>query len=176
MLIIFAIFLLFSVFAIFFQEIWPIIRFGIFSPCWGVFVSDMNSVTFLKSKPHSVTVGDCVDSFNFVNKRQLASSFRSLECPANAEGFLIAIPRFSETQSGLKFWLWPEDLWEEAEQAWKERFGGIRPICKGLNKPFTAVPEPLYGPPSGSITYCIQIIEQETTFDLSIQVGKCVES
>ena len=152
--------------------VWPILRYGAVSPCWGQFVSDVEAVHKISFDEHTVRVGDCVHSLNFVNKKQLEQSFRTIQCPTDSEGFIIAIPAVPETDFGLKFWLWPPIAWDKAKEWWKS-VGGIEPLCKGLKNKFSEIPDPFFGPQAGSNIYCMQIEKGDGLNTLVWEEGEC---
>ncbi len=121
--------------------------------CWGV--NTHNTIKAIKSEFKSVTVGgegkkigviigDCVDNIAFVDEDTLKEFYLNYFIPADADQlfkcpdgygvYMIAIPYFEETKSGLAFWKWYKDLIkEEIEKVYKEKFKGIKPICDILD-------------------------------------------
>ncbi len=172
---------------VFSTKVWPAIRWGPFSPCWGTFVGNLGSfsdIEFLR-EPQTITIGDCVSAVYFVNKEVPIEYFNSigydygeeLLCERGGESYVIAFPRRKYEEEGWNVFNWPEKVWEEAKKFWKEDLGGVSPICKLLDKERGFVrPEYLvYDPNAGAKTYCIDIklTKDKDAYDIIKEEGAC---
>ncbi len=141
----------------------PLVRFGPFSPCWGGFVSSFNIMTGMEllRSPQKINVGECVDSVHFVNRESVSKVAEELgywwiDCEPGHPSYVIGIPWANQND---KSWLnpfdWDDKLWEKAKGMWQKEFGGIKPVCKALDKPFRKEKH-IKGPGlSASASYCM---------------------
>jgi hypothetical protein len=185
-------FVIFTIFAVlmvgiviyfFFTQGWPLIRYAL-NPCWGLFVSDINSFEIWpweKEKSVDFHFCDVVGELAFVNKEELqefkeeiSEEFaKVIECEPDYASYIIGLPYFEETKSGLKFWLWPKDIWENVVKWWKEKMGGIKPVCKGLEKPFKVKPDPIKGPKTGNTIWCVTFSLEKDGYNVDAKEDKC---
>lgn len=145
------------VFVLFFFAalVYPAILGIIQGECWGV--NTYNTIKEIKaefegltpggqSKKMEVVLGDCVEHIAFVDKDTLADYYLNYFLKAEAETvfkcpdtekfsvYIIAIPYFEETKSGLRFWRYPKDfIKEEIDKLYKEKFRQIKPMCDILD-------------------------------------------
>ena len=141
----------------------PLVRFGPFSPCWGSFVSSFNVMTGIEilRNPQEIRVGECVNSIHFVNRDNVAKvaeelGYWWLDCEPDHPSYVIGIPWAGE--EGTSFWdyfSWDKQVKQRVAEWWEKEMGGIKPVCKGLDKPFREE-EHIRGPGlSASATYCM---------------------
>ncbi len=165
------------------QVVWPLLRYAA-NPCWGVFVSDINSLSIWpweKEKSVDFHFCDVVGELAFVNKAELEGFEQTINkeysvaigCEEDYESYVVGIPKFEETESGLKFWLWPKDVWENVEKMWNEKMAGIKPVCRGLEKPFKTKPDPIKGPETGNAIWCVTFGLEKEGYVVSATESKC---
>ncbi len=109
LLVIFSITLLVIVLVFFVYSIYPYLRYGMFSPCWAGFASDLGSfsnIEFLR-KPQTITVGECASAIMFVNKDVPRDYFEGLEgymdelnCKSEGASYIIGFPRSNSDSIG----------------------------------------------------------------------------
>lgn len=164
-------------------------------PCWANFDQEMGEIEKvleqklkLKETPESVTVtmGECVTKLVFLNKKDLDDLkdkvgrifSEQLKCP-EGKGFIIGIPYFEETKSGLKFWLWPKALLENLARKWQEKARVIDPLCRPLG--YEVTPLDIDGPGEGKAKMVCMTAEKiksgedplEYKFKLDYREGAC---
>lgn len=157
------------------------VRWG---PCWANFNQEMGEIEkgFNKLKTQekaevAVTMGDCVGSLVFVNQNTLNKidkKYRdSLKCP-EGKGFFIGFPQDNEIKSGWRFWLWPEDLWENLVRWWFGEARGIKPLCKSVDREIE-ISDPVIGGPGGgkTKTICLELIKKTDSYGVSYEEGSC---
>ena len=189
LLIIFSLFFLAIVITVAATVVYPMIRWGIFSPCWGSFSGQMGSFTTIEflREPQTITVGDCVGSIMFVNKEAPDNYFtginedymKELRCEGEGASYIIGFPTndFKPDQVGWNVFKWPKKLWQEMKDLWLNELGGIGPICKIMDseKEFT----------KGSVqavkdqgVYCIEIklTSDKKNYEVVIDDGSCKDS
>ena len=164
-------------------SVYQTVRWG---PCWASFNQNLGEVeTSLEQKLMTqesdrvtVTMGECVGLLAFVNKEDLdeietEGLSNALNCPSG-EGFIIGLPYFEETASGLRFWRWHKDIAENIMKSWEEKVKGIGPLCKGLDKKFSEL-EPIKGPGEGKTkTLCLELSKLgDDKYGISYGVGAC---
>ena len=172
-----------------FHTAWPWVRYGIFSPCWASTMSSVNKLSNprMYEKPQTIEVGDCLSVLAFKNKADLEEFNEKIfdefekyaECPEDKESYIIAIPRVSDdVEAGGNPLHWPkagaEKAWEYVKKIWREKMGGIKPYCKGFDKPISNTVE-REAPEEGTNYYCMTVIESESSYRVSIANGKCEE-
>ncbi|RLJ09624.1 MAG: hypothetical protein DRP15_03050 [Candidatus Aenigmatarchaeota archaeon] len=155
----------------------PYFRYGMFSPCWASTVSKINALsTDIKiiNKPQVIEVGDCLIEIAFLRKEELfdfeehvwKDFSKFVNCDVEKESFIIAVPRFGEKRE----WSWnpftdvavaigkTKDL---IEKTWKEKLGGIKPLCVSLSKPIrhpANLDERILRSKSGeTVKYCVEL-------------------
>jgi hypothetical protein len=154
-------------------------------PCWTSFSQRMGEIekAFGKLKTQessevTITMGDCVGSLVFVNKdtfNKINKKYRdSFKCP-EGEGFFIGFPKDNEIKSGWRFWLWPEDLWENLVRWWRGTARDIQPLCKSADREIEISDPVIGGPDEGKAkTLCLKIIKTTTDkYGISYEEGAC---
>lgn len=171
------------------------VRWG---PCWASFNQEMGEIekaleqklmTQEKVKV-TVTMGECVSKLIFLDKKGLddledkvGKEFtEELKCPVRktqegeileGNGFIIGIPYFEETKSGLKFWQWPKDLLENIVRKWQEKARGIGPLCNSLDRGINL--EDINGPGEGKTkTICLELSKiGDEKYRVDYEEGSC---
>jgi hypothetical protein len=189
--IMFGLLLLFLVMTVFSVKVYPAMRWGLISPCWGKFISDMGSfsdVDFIR-KPQEITVGECVSAIMFVNKRVPEDYFKSfdeykeeLNCNEEGQSYIIGFPHSKYDDVGWNVFKWPDKIWEEMKEFWREDIGGVTPVCRMLDreKPFVFTGDKkgealVYDKDAGAKTYCIDIelTDDKKAYRVKIDEGMC---
>jgi|GEM_PF-6634111 len=181
LLVIFGLLMLGIMIAIVAIRIWPMIRYGPFSPCWGVAVSKLGELKLLpweKEKQETIQLGDCINSLHIITKDHLREEFKEY-CEETGESYMVMIPILPKEEQGvlkyLKIWEWPKMTIDKLKRWWKEDLGGIKPVCKVLDKPLCENEIELEAPG----TYCIKIqkeIQKEKEKDcyrITAEEGSC---
>jgi len=167
-------------------------------PCWANFNQEMGEIEKAleqklktqESTEVTITMGDCVSKLIFLDKKSLddledkiGKTFtEELKCPARknqegeileGSGFIIGIPYFEETKSGLKFWQWPKDYIENIVRSWQEKVRGIGPLCKGLDRGINL--EDIDGPGEGKTrTICLELSKiGDDKYGIDYREGVC---
>jgi hypothetical protein len=142
---------------------WPLVRFGLFSPCWGNFVSSFNVMTGMEilRSPQEISVGECVNSIHFVNQDSVSNvaeelGYWWLDCEPDHPAYVIGIPWTREgSESFWDYFSWDKQVKQRIAEFWKNEMGGIEPVCKALDKPLREEKQ-IRGPGlSASATYCM---------------------
>lgn len=159
------VFLLITIVAV--SQLWPLVRYGPFSPCWGSAASRVNNLAGidLLKRPQTFSVGDCMSGIYFVNKGYLDQTREHISeeewdyigCDEGAS-YVLAVPVKNSGDLGWNFWEWPEDVWKKLVEFWKNDIGGIKPICKVLDRE-----KPLENNVylNSTVTYCIKVEQNE---------------
>lgn len=190
-LVIFAVLMLILVLAVFSLKVYPLIRWGIFSPCWGSFTSKMGSFTgieFLR-KPQTIIVGECAGSIMFVNKEAPNEYFeginedymRELNCKEDGASYVLGFPanELKPEKVGWNVFKWPKKVWQEMKDFWLHDLGGVKPICNVLDKERAFIDPKgkaiVYDPKEGVKTYCIEVklTSDKKNYEVKIDEGPC---
>ena len=170
--------------------------------CWGVGIqttlktikSEFDALTpGGQEKKITVNLGDCVEYIAFVGKDNLERFYLDyfleseaegvFKCPKDFSVYIIAIPFFEESESGMAFWEWPKDkVKEEVEKIFKQKFRKINPFCDILD----SCKDCYYnddiekrvmmgsGKDGNVKTYCITMKKISTkNYDISVEPGGC---
>ncbi|MEM5797867.1 MAG: hypothetical protein QXG26_00535 [Candidatus Aenigmatarchaeota archaeon] len=172
-LVIFSLLMLMIVIVIVAVRVWPLLKYGPFSPCWAVASSKVGELTLLpweKEKSETITIGDCVSFLKFVNSRQ---GFCEEE---EAKGYIIITPIMPKEEKKwydyLKIWHIPGDIKDAIQKWWKEELGGIKEECINMDMPFCQELS-LEGEEGGQKVYCITIKREKGCFAVSSIEGEC---
>lgn len=184
-IVMFAAVMLIIVLIFFSAKIWPLIRWGPFSPCWGKFSSDMGTFSLIEymRENQTVSIGDCVSAVMFVNKEVPEEYFEHVDpeyfgklisaCGIGGQSYIIGFP-FEKYEVGWNVFKWPKKVWEEVKEFWKEDLGGIGPLCKIVDKEKRFVGNGVAIVTDGE--YCVNIKQSEKNKDLleiDIYEGSC---
>jgi hypothetical protein len=145
-------------------QVWPAVRYGPFSPCWGASITKINNLAGmdLLKKPHYFSVGDCISAIHFVNEEEIDETRSSISnddwddyinC-GEGKSFIFVVPIADTSGFGRKFWEWPKEIWDELIELWQEDLGGIGPICKVLDREKELERNVVL---DSTVTYCIKI-------------------
>ena len=88
---------------------------------------------------------------------------------------MVMIPILPKEEQGvlkyLKIWEWPKMTIDKLKRWWKEDLGGIKPVCKVLDKPLCENEIELEAPG----TYCIKIQneKEKDCYRITAEEGSC---
>ncbi len=180
----FALFIFFGIavpflFGITREECWNVGAFGSIENI----KSDFNGLTPGGAvKKRTVILQDCVDSIRFINKDQLVEVSGILECTSGYDAYIIALPYYKETKSGLRVWKWFEDgVVEEVEEWYKKNLRAFKPTCVIMDCNdcyFSGAPIVLEGSRKEGETkpYCLTMSrsgQEGKTYNIDVREGEC---
>lgn len=182
-IVMFAAVMLIIVLMFFSAKIWPLIRWGPFSPCWAKVSSDMGTFSLIEymREPQTITVGDCVSAVMFVNKEVPEAYFdhidpeyfNKLNCDIGGQSYILVFPH-DKYEAGWNVFKWPKKVWEEMKEFWREDLGGLVPLCKKVDNKKRFVGDGVAIVEEG--VYCIDIKESKTDknlLEVKIDKGRC---
>lgn len=172
-IVIFSLVMLGVVVAIFAIRVWPMIRYGPFSPCWSAAVSKLGELTLLpweKERQETFEFGDCVYKLYITNKPpRFEDCWLADYCESEGESYLFLIPIVPKEERGilkrLKIWEWPP---EKLKKWWQVDLGGIKAVCKVLDKPLCG--EEMNLTPG---IYCIRVEKKPDCYNFTVKEGRC---